>query len=993
MQFSDFTVWQREILGSVTNPASRVARQLDFWRTALADLPPERLELPLDRPRPPATASYRAAAVPFVLPATTHRRLVDFARAHDTTTFVVIHAALAVLLSRLTATTDVVVGSPTAGRGEQELDPPLVGMFVGTLVLRTTIDPAAPFGDVLAAVRGADLAAFAHADIPFETLVDELHPPRSAGSHPLFQVMLTFQNIEPPRLALPGLEVVVADLDPRVSPFDLNVVLHEQPAEDDSGSGMSGQIVYATDLFDADTISAFAGRLLRVITAGLTDPDAVVGDIDILDDAERGLVLDRWNATAHDLPAATIVDLFEARVATTPDAPAVRCEARTLTYAELDTWSTRLARSFLVRGIGAESVVALVIPRSFEMLAAMYAVVKSGAAVLALDPGHPADRIESLIQSSSAALVVTTADADPPVPTGVPVARFDDIDLSARDTAPVTDVDRGAPLRPPTTWPTWSTRPARPARPKGWRYPTRRSRTSWPGRRHCCHCARVTGRYRRRRSRSTSPSGSASRLCAREASWFSCPPERQLDLDYLSGLLDDMQITLVEFVPSLLDVFVNDHRHAFPPGSMRRVLTGGEAITARTASSVLAQGVRLGNMYGPAEAAVTATYQDIATDHADTTAPIGTPVWNTQVYVVDDRLHPPVVPGVTGEMYLGGAQLARGYLGRPALTAGRFVANPFGAPGSRMYRTGDLARWNADGRLEYHGRTDFQVQLHGYRVEPGEVESVLLRHPRGRAGRRRAAGRSKRRRPPRRICRTGPRHRSGRAGTDRPHKVPSPLAHGSVRSDPPLSTLPLTSHGKIDRNALPALDFTTRAAEFRAAGTAVEDALVSLVGDVLGLESVGVDDSFFALGGDSIMAIQLVARAKTAGLALTPRDVFEHRTIARLARVISTRPEPRAALPRTTRRRDRLLPAATGRAVVARTRRQPRHVLPSGSAHRTTRPGHRHPHRHRADGPRPPRHAPSPPPARHNGRRHGVGGPGRRPGSTGRVADPPGRTR
>ncbi|NDV10306.1 amino acid adenylation domain-containing protein, partial [Rhodococcus sp. IEGM 248] len=890
VQFSDFTVWQREILGSVTNPASPVARQLDFWRTALADLP-ERLELPLDRPRP-ATASYRAATVPFVMPATTHRRLVDFARAHDTTTFVVIHAALAVLLSRLAATTDVVVGSPTAGRGEQELDP-LVGMFVGTLVLRTTIDPASPFGDVLAAVRGADLAAFAHADIPFETLVDELHPPRSAGSHPLFQVMLSFQNIEPPRLALPGLEVHVADLDPRVSPFDLNVVLHEQPAEDDSGTGISGQIVYATDLFDADTITAFAGRLLRVITAGLTDQDAVVGDIDILDDAERGLVLDRWNATAHDLPAATVVDLFEARVAATPDAPAVRCEDRTLTYAELDTWSTRLARSFLGSGIGAESVVALVIPRSFEMIAAMYAVVKSGAAVLALDPGHPADRIESLIQSSSAALVVTTAGADLPVPTGVPVARFDDVDLPARDSAPVTDVDRGAPLHPDNlayvVYTSGST-----GTPKGVAVS------------HAAIANQLAWSQAllplREGDRTVQKAPIAFDVAIWECFAALCsgsvlvllPPDRQLDLDYLSGLLDDMQITLVEFVPSLLDVFVNDHRHAFP-GSMRRVLTGGEAITARTASSVLARGVRLGNMYGPAEAAVTATYHDIATDHADTTAPIGTPVWNTQVYVVDGRLHP-VVPGVTGEMYLGGAQLARGYLGRPALTASRFVANPFGAPGSRMYRTGDLARWNTDGRLEYHGRTDFQVQLHGYRVEPGEVESVLLRHP--------AVAQAV---VVLRADRNGADHLVGYVvpvpGTEVAEQelidhtrslLPSHMVPSAVI---PLSTLPLTSHGKIERNALPNLDFATRAAEFRSAGTAVEETMVSLVGDVLGLESVGVDDSFFALGGDSIMAIQLVARAKTAGLALTPRDVFEHRTIARLARLISTRPEPRAVLP------------------------------------------------------------------------------------------------
>ncbi|MFC9767726.1 amino acid adenylation domain-containing protein, partial [Rhodococcus jostii] len=889
VRFWDFAVWQREVLGSVINPASPVARQLDFWRTALADLP-ERVELPLDRPRP-ATASYRAAAVPFVMPETTHRRLIDFARAHDTTTFVVIHAALAVLLSRLASTTDVVVGSPTAGRGEQALDP-LVGMFVGTLVLRTTVDPASPFGAVVAAVRDADLAAFAHADIPFDTLVDELHPPRSAASHPLFQVMLSFQNIEPPRLGLPGLEAHVADLEPRVSPFDLNVVVREQPAEDGSLTGISGQIVYATDLFDAGTVRAFSSRLLGVITAALTNPETVVGDIDILDDAERGLVLDRWNATAHDLPATTIVDLFEAQVAATPDAPAVRGEDRILTYAELDTWSTRLARSFLGRGIGTESVVALVIPRSVEMLAAMYAVVKSGAAVLALDPGHPADRIESLIHTASAALVVTTTDVDLPAPTGVPVARFDDIDREARDTTPVTDADRGAPLHPDSlayvVYTSGST-----GTPKGVAvsHAAIANQLAWsqaqlPLREH---------------DRTVQKAPIAFDVAIWECFAALCSgsvlvllrPDRQLDLDYLSGLLDDMQITVVEFVPSLLDVFVNDHRHAFP-GSLRRVLTGGEAISARTASSVLAQGVRLGNMYGPAEATVTATYHDVATDQAATTVPIGSPVWNTQVFVVDGRLHP-VVPGVTGEMYLGGAQLARGYLGRPGITAGRFVANPFGAPGSRMYRTGDLARWNADGQLDYHGRTDFQVQLHGYRVEPGEVESALLRHP----------GIAQAVVVPR-TDRNGAHHLVGYVipvpGIDVAEEelldhtrslLPSHMVPSAVI---PLSTLPLTSHGKVDRNALPVLDFTTRAAEFRSAGTAAEEALVTLVGDVLGLESVGVDDSFFALGGDSIMAIQLVARAKTAGLALTPRDVFEYRTIARLARAIATRPEPSAVL-------------------------------------------------------------------------------------------------
>ncbi|RZL78525.1 MAG: amino acid adenylation domain-containing protein, partial [Rhodococcus sp. (in: high G+C Gram-positive bacteria)] len=890
VQFSDYAVWQREILGSTSDTASPVTRQLDYWRTALADLP-DRMELPADRPRP-ATASYRAATVPFTLPATPHHRLAALARTHDVTTFVAVHAALAVLLSRLAGTDDVVVGTPTAGRGEQELDP-LVGMFVGTLVLRATIDSASTFGSVLTTVRDTDLAAFAHADIPFETLVDELHPPRSASSHPLFQTMLSFQNIEPPRLQLPGLTVEVVDLDPRVSPFDLNIVVRERRSADGQEAGIDGQVVYATDLFDAATIRTFADRLLRVITAVLADADVVVGDIDLLDDTERSLVLDGWNATAHDVDATTVVDLFGTRVAATPDAVAVRCEDHTLTYAQLDTWSTRLARVLLAAGVGPDSVVALVIPRSFDMLAAMYAVVKSGAAVLPLDPGHPADRIASLIESSSPAVVLTVGDAVPSAPQGVPVIRLDHVDLADVDASPVTDADRIVPLRPDNlayvVYTSGST-----GRPKGVAI---------------SHSA-ITNQLAWTRTRL--PLGEDDRTIQKapiafDVAIWECfasvcagsllvllPPQRQLDLDHLSGLLDESQITLVEFVPSLLEVFVNDHRHAFPE-SLRRVLTGGEPISVRTAQSVLSLGVRLGNMYGPAEAAVTTTYEDVEPDDAVLTVPIGTPVWNTQVHVLDGRLHP-VVPGATGEMYLGGAQLARGYLGRPALTCAHFVANPFGGAGSRLYRTGDLARRRRDGVLEYRGRTDFQIQLHGYRVEPGEVEAALLRHPA--------------------VAQAVVVLRRDRNGADHlvayivgvpgaeiteheliDHTRPTLPSHMVPSAVVTLSALPLTTHGKVDRDALPAVDFASRTAEFRPAGTAIEETLVELFDDVLGLDTVGVDDSFFALGGDSIMAIQLVARAKAAGLALTPRDVFEHRTIGRLARVAETNPEPTPSLP------------------------------------------------------------------------------------------------
>ncbi|MFC9361721.1 amino acid adenylation domain-containing protein, partial [Rhodococcus sp. NPDC057014] len=880
LQYSDYTVWQRDMLGSTDDPDSPISTQLRYWRTTLADLP-DRLELPLDHPRP-ATASTRAATVRFEIPPATHRRIDRFSLEHGVTPFVTVHAALAVLLSRLADSGDISIGSPIAGRGEEALDE-LVGMFVGTLVLRTRIESAASFAEVLACVRDTDIDAFAHADIPFERLVEEIDPARSTAVHPLFQVMLSFQNMEQPRPELPGLDVSVVDLDAHLSPFDLNVVLREHVDGAGSAAGISAQIIYAIDLFDEHTVQRFADRFLRVIDAALADPAVVVGDLALLDDAERDLVLERWNATAHESPEETVVDLFDAQVARTPDADAVTFAERSMTYRDFDRWVNRLARELISRDIGPENVVALAAPRSFELLAGLYAVTKTGAAFLMLDLANPPERISYLLRTSAPALVLIGGDTDLALPHGLPGLRLEGLDVSGRDCAPITDHDRVAPLRAANTayivFTSGST-----GHPKGVTVS------------HAAIASQL------RWSRSQLPLGPGDRtvqkapiafdvavweclapLCS-GAALILLRPDGHLDFDYLAATMAAEEITVVEFVPSILAVFVDDSRYPLP-ASLRRVLSGGETISHRTAAKVLELGVGLGNMYGPAEAAITVTYCDVDSSDGDPIVPIGPPVWNTCAYVLDGRLHP-APPGAVGDLYIAGKQLARGYLGRMPLTAARFVADPHGAPGTRMYRTGDRARWTDRGQLEYRGRSDFQVQLHGYRIEPGEIENTLLRQ----AGVAQAVV----------VLQQdvhGTAHLIGyvvaATGTELDgadlitHLAAALPAHMVPTAVIPLAAFPWTAHGKVDRGALPLFDFAARSSS-RMPATDVERVLVSAFSEVLGLDEVGIEDSFFALGGDSIMAIQLVARAREAGVVLTPREVFEHRTIGRLARAIES---------------------------------------------------------------------------------------------------------
>ncbi|WP_422425406.1 condensation domain-containing protein, partial [Rhodococcus sp. 7Tela_A2] len=379
VQYADYTLWQREILGDESDPESLLARETEFWRTALADLP-EESTVPADRPRP-AVSSYRGASHSFTIDRRVRAGITDLARLSGATEFMVVHAALAVMLSRLSAQSDIAIGTPIAGRGEAALDD-LVGMFVNTLVLRTSVDGGVSFGELLDAVRGVDLEAFAHANVPFERLVEVLDPARSQARHPLFQVMLTFQNMADAHLELPGLSVSGVDFDAQIAKFDLQLTLSEGFAED----GFRAEFTYATDLFDAVTVEGFAERFVRILEAVVADPSLRVGDIDLLGADERSAVLERWNDTSRPVPESTLLDRFDAQVAASPDAVAVVFEDESLTYAQFDVRVNQLARYLISRGVGPETTVGLAVRRSLDLLVGMYAIVRAGGAYVPLDP-------------------------------------------------------------------------------------------------------------------------------------------------------------------------------------------------------------------------------------------------------------------------------------------------------------------------------------------------------------------------------------------------------------------------------------------------------------------------------------------------------------------------------------------------------------------------------------------------------------------------------
>ncbi|ERB53945.1 hypothetical protein N806_22720 [Rhodococcus sp. P27] len=517
VQYADYSLWQREVLGSEEDPQSVIAKQIAFWSGALADLP-EQLDLPGDRPRP-EVASGRGAEVEFDIDATLHEAVNSIAHSSNSTPFMVVHAALAVVLSRLSATTDIAIGTPIAGRGEAQLDD-LIGMFVNTLVLRTEVDPSMSFTDLLASAREVDLQAFAHADVPFERVVEVLDPVRSQARHPLFQVALTFQNHEQTTLELGDLEVSIESADLALAKFDLQLTLTERTDEAGAPAGMSASLTYATDLFDESTVVEFGDRLVRTFRAVTADPTVAVGDVDILVDGERNL-LSRFSAGQIDRGVdSTLSAWFDDAAARFGDRIAVRFGGESLTYAELSVRSNRLARRLIAQGCGPESLVAVALPRSADLVVALLAVVKSGAGYLPVDPSYPADRVEFMLADAAPVAAISWSGRELVLPAGLPVVDIDAVDVSEFDGSVVTDADRVAPLRSSNVayviYTSGST-----GRPKVCRFRTSRWRSCLRIPRVCTgSTSRMCGRCSTV-MRSTSRCGSCGVRCCTAARWSS----------------------------------------------------------------------------------------------------------------------------------------------------------------------------------------------------------------------------------------------------------------------------------------------------------------------------------------------------------------------------------------------------------------------------------------------------------------------------------------
>ncbi|BCK69560.1 hypothetical protein Srufu_035130 [Streptomyces libani subsp. rufus] len=875
VQYADYALWQRELLGSEDDPGSVLAQQLTYWRDQLAGAP-ELLDLPLDRPRP-AAASHRGATAPFTLDAATHERLVELARRSDATVFMVLQAGLAVLLSRLGAGSDIPVSTVVAGRTDESLEE-LVGYFVNNLVLRTDVSGDPTFLELLGRVRETDLAAYAHQDVPFERVVEAVNPTRTLSHAPLAQVALILQNTGSATLELPGLDVSFEGEAEGAAKVDLAFNLSESRTAEGRPAGIGGLLEFAADLFDPATARLLTARLARVLADACAGPELPVSRLEVLSPDECDALLQDGPHRRPAPPAATFAELFERQVRRAPDRPALETDG-VIGYAELNERANQLARLLVTRGAGPERAVAVALPPSGHLAEAVLAVQKAGAVYLPLDPGYPAERLTAMVSDAAPVLLLTTAALADRLPeTGaVPVLLVDDATTTtacaALSGADLVDAERTAPLRldhPAYTIFTSGTT----GRPKGV-VVTHTGLAAFAANQAAHYGVRDGSRALQLASPSFDVSVAEffwSLLCG------GClvVPEGTPTGAELVEVLRERRISHLMIPPSVL---AEVPRTALP--ELKVMITGAEVLPAELAG-FWGRDRTLINAYGPTEATCDVSFAIRDPRTADGTAVIGRPIDGARVYLLDAALQP-VPSGVVGELYVSGTGVARGYLHQPAVTADRFVADPFGAPGSRMYRTGDLAYWDGEGQLRFCGRADSQVKVRGFRIELGEVQAAVSR----------CAG----------VGRAVVTVREDRPGDRRlvayVQQAPdeAPLSPAALRDETSallpsymtpsafvvVDSWPLTPNGKLDHRALPAPAPVTGRAT-RPPASPQEELLCRLFAEVLGAEQVGVDDNFFELGGHSLLATRLVSRlAALLGGAPALRDVFAAPTPARLA--------------------------------------------------------------------------------------------------------------
>ncbi|WP_235831409.1 non-ribosomal peptide synthetase [Gordonia zhaorongruii] len=863
------------------DPASTAGRQIGYWADALRNAPVD-TELPYDRS--PSRADTRSGAyVCAPIDAATRTRLVQLAERHDTTLFMVVHAAVAALLRTVSTTDDVVVGTPVSGRGTDDLDP-LVGMFVNTLALRTPVDKNASFADLLATVRERDLAAFDNADVPFDRLVTELNPPRSSSGQPYFDVSVALEDATRVSLDFVGLSATAAKVDTGTIKFDLEFTVSHQSAAADENRGMELALGYADELFDHDTAAGLASRCVRLLQTVSNDPQISIGDACTLDPADR---LDLVPAVGGgSRPVEHLSQLLRTAVAADPFRPAVvdTSSTRQLTYRELDESSNRLARLLIAAGAGPERYVAVSLPRGVDWMITLWAVAKSGSAWVPVDPGYPRARTEFMLADSGARIVVTdqasrTLLTEAHDRTTIVLDSADIIDtLQDHSASGITDADR-----------TESVNVDQPAyliytsgttgRPKGV-VVGHRGLADFAAE-QVSHLA-LTGESRTLHL--ASPSFDASVLemimAVGAAASMYIAPAGLLGGRELSDLMADSTITHAFLTPSLLTTMSPDD---LP--QLSTLVIGGEHPNSEAVRRWSA-GRRLINAYGPTEATVVATMSEqIGPNHSLT---IGRPIRGVSALVLDERLRP-VAPGIVGELYLCGSHLARGYHGVRPLTSKRFIANPFGEPGERMYRTGDLVRWRADHTLEFRGRADHQTKVRGHRIELGEIDAALVSDNAVRDAVTVVAGTDDSARlvayvtaaPGRTLNAAAARDLRDRLADSLPrHMVPATIIA--------LDEIPVTPVGKVDVRALPEPGAAPDHAHTPLRGAA-EHAVARAIGSVLNVPAHGIgrEDDFFELGGNSLLATQLTGvLEQSAQTRIAVRALFDDPRVAAIARLL-----------------------------------------------------------------------------------------------------------
>ena len=867
VQYADYAAWQRDRLTREV-----LERQLEYWRDQLAGLEP--LELPTDRPRP-MERSATGDRVQFVVPAEVSRRLADLAVGRGSSLFMASLAAFQILLSRWSGQDDVVVGSPIAGRNHADSED-LIGFFVNTLVLRTDTSGDPTFEELLGRVRETALGAYAHQELPFERLVEELSPERDLSRNPLFQVSFAFQNFFESRFELPGTTVEPVDLATTTAKFDLLLALAER-----SDGGLHGEITYSTELFDKATAERMAAHYVRVLEQVSADAGQRIGRIDVLTESERSQILSDWNNTFTQFSGSpdTIHRLVEAQAARTPDAVAVSYRDQRLTYAELDERADRLAARLHRLGVNRGAKVGVCAERSPELVVALLGVLKAGAAFVPLDPEHPAERLQYILRDAEIRVVVSHS----PVRDQVPGDAESVVDLDVPETTPLEP--SAVPVGPDDVayviYTSGST-----GTPKGVPNTHRGvvNRLLWGQ-----ETFRLTPVDRVLQKTPYSfdvsvweffwPLLSGARLVMAE-------PGGHRDPGYLRSVLLSERVTTVHFVPSMLRTFL-DAVDLTEFTDLRLVFCSGEALPADLARRFLEAELScpLHNLYGPTEASIEVSHWICRLDDSPAGVPIGRPIGNTELLIMDKagQLAP---VGVPGELWIGGVGVALGYLNLPELTAERFVRHPFSPdPAARVYRTGDLVRWRPDGAIDYVGRIDRQVKLRGLRIELGEIESVLTAHDsvassvvvmrEDSPGDQRlvaycipAPARVLEATELRRWCRS---------------RLPGYMTPGRIIA---LDAFPLTQSGKVNHRALPrpTADRPAPDQDHAEPRSDAERLVAGIWADVLGQDRIDIHDNFFDLGGHSLLGSRLVNRiSRELGVDLSLRILFTAPTVAQFA--------------------------------------------------------------------------------------------------------------